>query len=170
MVRSKNLSPLSPYRHTCENHTFPPTPRRKDVLCKRLGSSFFAQHPVHGMVARHAHYINQVVVVNQRASACHQLVGQDRGYGVFAGAGESVYPDYRCRLDVVDHCSHGVRVMLMNGASLQVITLVPKDRARETSAIRVYMTTLPPQRQHVTRTLTHSTRPKNVSHPEGNSP
>lgn len=55
------------------------------------------------MFARQSHHINQIMIVDQRAATFHQLVGQDRGYGVFTCAGKGVDPDERGRLVVVGH-------------------------------------------------------------------
>ena len=55
------------------------------------------------MVSRHFHSIYQVVILYQLALAFHQLVDQNRGYGVFACARESVDPDERGGLDLVGH-------------------------------------------------------------------
>lgn len=70
---------------------------------ERLRPFLFSRRPVHGMFARQSHCINQIMIVDQRASFFHQLVGQVRGYGVFTCTGESVDPDERRRLDVVGH-------------------------------------------------------------------
>ena len=72
------------------------------MLRKSLYTLFLPQRPIYRMVARHSNCVDQVMVVDQRALALHQLVGQDRGYGVFAGAGEGVDPDYRGGSSVVD--------------------------------------------------------------------
>ena len=79
--------------HNSKNYTSPPRPRCKDMLRKSLWPFIFPQRPIHRVVARHSNCIDKVVILDQRALAFHQLVDQDRGYGVFACAGESVDPD-----------------------------------------------------------------------------
>jgi hypothetical protein len=87
--------------NTCEDNTILQRLCCKNVSRKRLGPLLLPQSPIFRILTRASHCIDQVVVVNQRAFTRHQLVCEDRGYCVFACAGESIDPDKRRRLDLI---------------------------------------------------------------------